>query len=75
MVVHGTKEAFLTMLSERGVFKKLGVDKSTVSGWKLAMKGAIDRSVPTLDKMEEMLLRYGAEVVAEKIWEIHKKNP
>lgn len=74
MIVHGTKEAFFEMITERGVYKKLGVDKSTVSTWKLALRGSIDRQAPSLDKMEEMLSKYGAVVVSEKIWQIPEKK-
>lgn len=64
MEVTGTKEAFLQMLSERGVYKKLGVSMSTVSNWKR------DPDRVTLDKMEEILLRFGATVVHEKVWKV-----
>ncbi|MDR0266046.1 hypothetical protein [Sphingobacterium sp. 2149] len=67
MEVKGTKEAFVQMLSERGVYKKLGVDRSTVANWKTYLKEG--RSI-SLDKMEEMLLKYGASVVQEKVWEV-----
>ena len=64
MEIVGTKEAFLNMLQERGVYKKLGVDRRTASNWKrYAAEGKI-----SLDKMEEMLIKYGAEVVQEKVW-------
>ncbi len=65
-----TKEAFIKMISNRGVYKTLGVDRSTVSVWKLSIAGKIDRQPPTTDKMEEMLLRYGATIVTEKIWKL-----
>lgn len=61
--VEGTEAAFAQMISERGVYKKLGVDRSTVAHWKRG------QSV-SLDKMEEMLKKYGASVVREKVWEI-----
>ena len=70
MEVVGTKEAFLKMLSVRGVYKTLGVDRSTVSNWKLAIAGKIDRLPPTIDKMEEMLQKHGATVVSEKTWKL-----
>ena len=70
-VTNGTREAFLTMISERGVSNKLGIDRSVVSNWNRAMVGKVkDRSIPTLDKMEEMLLKYGAVVKQDKIWEL-----
>ena len=62
MEVTGTKRAFLQMIKERGVYKKLGVSMPTVSNWKR------NPNRVTLDKMEEMLLKYGATVIQEKIW-------
>lgn len=73
MKIEGTREAFIQMLQERGVYKKLGVDRSTVSNWKRYLD---EGQTVSLDKMEEMLLKYGATVVKEKIWEFckHKTN-
>lgn len=64
MEVTGTKQAFLEMIKERGIYKKLGVSMPTVSNWKRNPQRL------TLDKMEEMLMRYGATVVKEKVWRI-----
>jgi hypothetical protein len=66
MIVIGTEKAFLEMLNERGVYKRLGVDRSTVSNWKK------QRQKVSLDKMEEMLVKAGASVVNEKSWYIDK---
>lgn len=63
----GTKEAFTKMIYEKNVYQKLRVDKSTISNWKGALKGN-GRYIPTIDKMEEMLLKYGAKVKSEKVW-------
>lgn len=68
--ITGTKEAFLTMLQETAVYKKLGVSHSTVSNWKRSLEGVGTQAPPTLDKMEEMLLRYGATVAREKEWKM-----
>jgi hypothetical protein len=67
MVVTGTREAFIKLISERGIYKRLGVKVSTVSSWKLYLKQG--KSI-SLDKMEEMLLKAGAIVVQEKVWEV-----
>jgi len=67
--ITGTKEAFLKMLSERGVYKKLDVNRTTVSNWKRALSGE-GRYIPTIDKMEEMLLKYGAKIEQEKVWSL-----
>ncbi len=69
MKVTGTKEAFEKLISERGVFHKLGVDKATVANWKRYVQEG--KSI-SLDKMEEMLLRAGATVVKEKVWNLPK---
>lgn len=64
--VIGTREAFFLMLQEPAVNKKLGVSKQTVTNW----KSYVHEGKVSLDKMEEMLLKYGAEVVQEKIWKL-----
>lgn len=69
MKVTGTREAFLKMLETPAVYKVLGVTRGTVSAWKAGVSGTGDRP-PTLDKMEEMLLKYGASVEREKVWRI-----
>lgn len=67
MQVTGTKEAFTAMLLERGVYKRLGVDTSTVSNWKKYLEQGNSIS---LDKMEEMLIKAGATVAQEKVWKM-----
>lgn len=67
MVITGRKEAFLKMLSERGVYKKLGVDRVTVSSWKIRI--AKGQTVSD-DKMKEMLLKYGATLEHDEVWKI-----
>ncbi len=67
MQIEGTREAFAKMISERGVYKKLGVDVTTVSNWKIYLKQG--KSI-SLDKMEEMLIKSGAVVAREKVWNI-----
>ncbi len=70
MTIESTPQAFVTLISERGIYKKLGVDRSTVSNWKRALAGQDHRNMPSLDKMEEMLIRYGAKVINEKVWQM-----
>lgn len=67
MQVEGTRAAFEAMISKRGIFHKLGVSKSTVAGWKIYLREG--KSI-SLDKMEEMLIKGGATVTQEKVWEI-----
>jgi hypothetical protein len=70
MTIESTPQAFMTLISKRGIYKELGVDRSTVSNWKRALSGQDHRNMPSLDKMEEILNRYGAKVIKEKVWEI-----
>jgi hypothetical protein len=65
--VTGTREAFSIMIQERGVYKKLEVDRSTVANWKIYLKIGAKISI---DKMEEMLRKYGAVQVREAVWEV-----
>lgn len=66
MVIIGTKEAFSKMINERGVHKKLGIEKGKVNNYRQYLKAG----KLSLDKMEEMLLKYGATIVNEKSWEL-----
>lgn len=61
----GTKNAFQTMISERGVYKKLNVDKSTVANWKRYLER--DKLL-SVDKMEQMLEKAGWQVVSQQAW-------
>jgi transposase len=65
--ITGTKEAFLELISQRGIYKRLDVSRSTVAGWKRRLA---EGELLSLDKMEEILTKAGAKVVHEKIWEI-----
>jgi hypothetical protein len=65
MQIEGTKQAFEALIQERGVYKKLEVDRRTVAGWKIYLREG--KSI-SLDKMEEMLIKAGAAVVQEKVW-------
>jgi len=67
MKVIGTREAFAKMLEERGVYKQLDVSRSTVANWKAYLEKGESIS---LDKMEEMLLKYGATIAQEKVWKL-----
>lgn len=65
MEVVGTKEAFAAMLQQRGIYKSLNVDTSTVANWKKYLREG--KSI-SLDKMEEMLLKAGSKIKQEKVW-------
>lgn len=71
MEIAGTREAFLQMLEERGVYKKIGISRSRVSNWKRALAGLDDSNKPSIEKMEEMLERFGAKVKHEKVWQLN----
>lgn len=64
MEVTGTRQAFMALISQPGFSGKYRVDKTIVSLWKSGKR------VPTLDKMEEVLMLSGAVVVQEKVWEV-----
>jgi hypothetical protein len=68
--VTGTREAFMKLLQTRGIYNTLGVDRSHVSNWKRALRGEDDKYMPTLNKMEEMLIKAGASIVKEKVWNL-----
>jgi hypothetical protein len=70
MKVTGTREAFLRMLLQRGVYKQLRVCRSTANNWKRALLGDDLKNIPTLDRMEELLNKFGAFVQTEKIWKM-----
>ncbi len=67
MEITGTKPAFVKMLLERGVYKKLDVNRSNVSNWRRALNGLDERNMPSVELMERMLQKYGASVVQEKV--------
>ena len=60
--ITGTRESFAQLISKRGIYKNLGVGRATISQWK--------KEGCSLDKMEEILLKAGAKVVSEKVWEL-----
>jgi len=70
MTIKSTPSAFAALISERGIYRKLGVDRSTVSNWKRALAGQDHRNMPSLDKMEAILKKCGAKVINEKVWQI-----
>jgi hypothetical protein len=67
MEILGTKEAFKHLISHRGIYKVLGVDKSTVSTWKQYL---FEGNSISIDKMEDVLQRAGATIKQDKIWNI-----
>lgn len=67
MEIEGTREAFAAMIQERGIFRRLDVERSTVATWKMYLR---DGKRISLDKMEEMLIKGGAAVKREKLWEV-----
>ncbi|WP_262246989.1 hypothetical protein [Parapedobacter soli] len=68
MEIEGTKEAFNKLLEVPALYKYLDVDTSTVANWKRYMR---EGKLISTDKMEEMLLKFGAKVKQEKVWEIN----
>lgn len=64
MEVKGTREAFMALISQHGFGASSGINKGMLSLWRSGKR------VPTLDKMEEVLLKSGAAVITEKVWEV-----
>jgi len=67
MQIEGTRQAFNLLIQERGIYKRLGVDRSTVATWKIYLN---DGKKISLDKMNEILIRGGAEMKQDALWEI-----
>lgn len=67
MEVEGRRRAFELMIQERGIYRKLGVERSTVSGWKKYLKEG--KSISE-DKMKEMLMNYNAIMIRSEVWYI-----
>lgn len=67
MQLLNTTEAFKVMLSERNINTILGVDKSTISNWKKYVN--VEKGI-SKDKMEEMLLKFGATLVSPPTWNL-----
>ncbi len=63
-----TKEAFVKLISERGVYKRLGVTKGYIGFVKDQIKKE-EPKYPSIDTMEKMLEKAGFKVVQEKEWE------
>lgn len=72
MQIGGTREAFEALISQRGIYKLLGVQRSTVANWKVYLKEG--KSI-SLDKMEEMLVKAGAIVIQGKVWKLTEREP
>lgn len=65
MEITGTKEAFMLMLEVKNIHEALGVDKSTVSNWRKYLN---EGKGLTIEKMEEMLLKYGSRLTVTPKW-------
>lgn len=70
MTKTGTIEAFKALLDKRGIYATLEVDRSRVSNWKKYFSGKPGGEKPSIERMEELLAKAGAEVVQEKIWKL-----
>ena len=64
-----TKNAFLKMLKTKGLAKKLDIPKCDISTWKAVSEGKYtDKKLPSIEKMEKLLILYGAEKAREEEW-------
>ena len=71
MLLTGTTKAFEVMLGQKDIEKRLEVDAGIVNKWKARI--AVGKRIST-DKMEEMLVKGGATVHQEKIWNLVKES-
>lgn len=67
MEIAEIREAFVQKLSQRAVYKKLNVGRSTVAS---GNHGISEGHSISLDKMEESLLKYNTEIVQDKVWSV-----
>ena len=64
-----TKNAFLEMLKNKGLAKKLDIPKCDISIWKSIAEGKNqNKKLPSIEKMEKLLILYGAEKAREEEW-------
>ena len=64
-----TKNAFLEMLKTKGLAKKLDIPKCDISIWRSIAEGKYtDKKFPSIDKMERLLILYGAKKIVEEKW-------
>lgn len=66
--IEGTKEAFLTLINQKGFAKKYGYGKSAVSCWKIY----VEQGTLSTDKMEQVLTKCGAVKSQEAIWQLNE---
>lgn len=64
MEIEGTRAAFMAVVTQPGFAARSGINKATTSLWSAGTR------VPTLDKMEEVLMDAGALILKEKVWSI-----
>ena len=64
-----TKKAFLEMLKTKGLAKKLDIPKCDISIRKSIAEGKNqNKKLPSIDKMERLLILYGAKKIVEEKW-------
>ena len=64
-----TKKAFLEMLKTKGLAKKLDIQKCDISIWRSIAEGKNqNKKFPSIEKMERLLILYGAKKIVEEKW-------
>ena len=64
-----TKKAFLEMLKTKGLAKKLDIPKCDISTQRSISEGKNqNKKFPSIEKMEKVLILYGAEKAMEEEW-------
>jgi len=61
-----TKEAWLHMISKRGIEDSLGITARSRDWFRSRARN--QNKYPTLNKMEEQLIKAGFKVLQEKVW-------
>lgn len=65
-----TKVAFLKLISERGIYKRLELHRGRIGNMKNLIKS--NDEYPSEDKMQELLEKAGYKIIQERKWEIKK---
>lgn len=69
-----TEEAFIEMLKEKNLAKKLGILKCSISIWRGVYFGKYKEKhkikPPSKQLMEKLLLKYGAKIESNESWKI-----
>jgi len=66
-----TLEIFKYIIYQANCHQRTGVDYATISLYRRWLEGATKGRKPTIEKMEEIIVRYGATVIQDKLWKLN----